>query len=156
MNIISDSRLQTINFGARVARQLKKADIVCLFGQLGSGKTVLVKGIARGLGIDSKQITSPSFVLIREHPNKIPFYHFDLYRLKNPKDVFDLGYEEYLYGEGITVIEWADRLQYLLPKEYLKVELFIKSSIQRLIRLSAFGNRYKELLRSLKIIAGDL
>jgi len=130
-----------------MAKNLKRGDIVCLFGQLGSGKTVLTKGIASGLGINKNMIISPSFVLIRQYnKGKSPLYHLDLYRLKHPLDILLLGYEEYLYADGITVIEWADRLKYLLPKEYLKIGLFIKSDKQRSLEFNAFGRHYKEAL----------
>jgi len=150
MQIISKSVNNTLAIGRAISKNLQLGDIICLFGQLGSGKTVLTKGIAQGLRIKKEKIISPTFVLIREYKAKFPFYHLDLYRLKEPRDILNLGYEEYLYNEGITVIEWADRLKYLLPREYLKIELFIKTDKQRLIEFSAFGKRYEELLGSLK------
>ena len=150
MQIISKSVNNTLAIGRAISKNLQLGDIICLFGQLGSGKTVLTKGIAQGLRIKKEKIISPTFVLIREYKAKFPFYHLDLYRLKEPRDILNLGYEEYLYNEGITVIEWADRLKYLLPREYLKIELFIKSNSQRLIEFSALGKRYEELLGSLK------
>ncbi|MBU4346370.1 MAG: tRNA (adenosine(37)-N6)-threonylcarbamoyltransferase complex ATPase subunit type 1 TsaE [Candidatus Omnitrophica bacterium] len=147
IKIISNSVKQTLKIGRRIARDLRGSDIICLFGQLGSGKTVLTKGIAGGLRMDKRRIISPSFVLIRQYnQGKLPLYHFDLYRLKAARDILALGYEEYLYGNGVTVIEWADRLEYLLPPEFLKIQLFIKGDKQRLFRFTAFGERYKELL----------
>lgn len=147
MKIISRAVRDTIKLGRVVAKNLEKGDIICLFGGLGSGKTVLAKGIARGLGIAESRVVSPSFVLLRQHNSgKLPFYHFDLYRLKQPKDILGLGYEEYLYADGVSVIEWAERLKYLLPKHYLKIELSIKPDTQRLIEFSACGRHYKELL----------
>jgi len=80
---------------------------------------------------------------------KLPLYHFDLYRLKIPKDILGLGYEEYIYDDAVTVIEWADRLGYLLPEEYLKVELFIRPDSQRLFKFKGIGRRYKELLQKI-------
>lgn len=134
-----------MKIGRRLARKLQKGDIICLFGKLGSGKTVLTKGIAQGLGIEKSRVISPSFVLMRQHLKvRLPLYHFDLYRLKQPKDILDLGYEEYLFAEGISVIEWADRLNYLLPKEFLKIELFLKEGFERLIKFTALGERYKQ------------
>jgi tRNA threonylcarbamoyladenosine biosynthesis protein TsaE len=150
MQIISRSLNHTLAIGRAISRNLQLGDIICLFGQLGSGKTVLTKGIAQGLGIKKEKIISPTFVLIREYKAKFPFYHFDLYRLKEPQDIFNLGYEDYLYNEGITVIEWADRLKYLLPREHLKVELFIKSNSQRLIKFRALGRRPKDLLEKVR------
>jgi len=150
MEIISDSVKKTQAIGKAIAKDVQRGDIICLFGEFGSGKTVLTKGIARGLGIEKSRVISPSFVLLRQHKQgKLPLYHFDLYRLKSPRDILDIGYEEYLYGDGITVIEWAQRLQALLPKEYLKIELFLKQNSNRLLKFQAFGQRYKKLLKEI-------
>src|SRR3989338_4308854 len=112
MELISKSVNQTKNIGRVIAKHLASADIICLFGELGSGKTMLAKGIARGLKINESKVISPTFVLIREHSKGIlPLYHFDLYRLKNECEIVAIGYEEYLYGDGVSVIEWADRLK---------------------------------------------
>ena len=151
MKIESKSISDTFKIGKTIAKNLQKSDIICLFGTLGSGKTVLTKGIASGLGIKKNKIISPSFVLIRQYnAGKIPLYHFDLYRLKAPCDIMVLGYEEYLYDEGVTVIEWAERLKYLLPKEHLKINLYIKTNTQRLLEISAFGKHYNELLGKIR------
>ncbi len=150
MQIISHSQEETAKIGRRIAKNLKPADIICLSGQLGSGKTVLAKGIAGGLGIKKDSVISPSFVLIRQyHQGKFPFYHFDLYRLKYPADIFGLGYEEYLYGDGVTVIEWADKLGYLFPEECLKIEILIKGDSLRLFNFGAEGRYYKKLLEKI-------
>ncbi len=151
MELISKSVGETLEMGRRIARNLKAGDIICLFGGLGSGKTVLTKGIAEGLGINKKKIVSPSFVLIREHRKaRFPLYHFDLYRLARPKDIVALGDEEYLYGDGVTVVEWADRLGRLLPDGCLKIELNVLDDSKRRLRFSAQGGRAKELLRKLQ------
>ncbi len=153
MKIISKSVNNTLNIGSGIARHLRSGDIICLFGQLGSGKTVLTKGVALGLGMKKNKVVSPSFVLIRQYNQaKIPIYHFDLYRLKEERDILGLGYEEYLYGEGITVIEWADRLKYLLPKEYLKITLEIKGDTKREIKIIPLGGRYRQLIKQLKAL----
>ena len=150
MKIVSRSVNDTIKLGKVIARNLKSGDIICLLGELGSGKTILVKGIAEGLGIKRERIISPSFVLIRQHyQGRLPLYHFDLYRLSLPSAILGLGYEEYFYNEAVTVIEWADRLKYLLPKEFLKIDLFFKTHTQRLLKLTAKGSRYKKLLKRL-------
>jgi len=148
--IISGSVTETLNIGKSIARHVLPGDIICLFGELGSGKTVLTKGIARGLGIKKDEIISPTFVLIRQYPEgRLPLYHFDLYRLKDDNDILGLGYQEYLYGVGLAVIEWADRLKYLLPKEYLKVQLLVKDERARVMKFEAFGSRYHELLKEI-------
>ncbi len=146
-NFLSRGKNETLKIGRKLAGYLQKGDIVCLFGNLGSGKTVLAKGIASGLGINQDKIISPTFVLIHQHTEaKLPFFHFDLYRLDNLKDILELGYEEYLYADGITVIEWADRLKTLMPSEYLKVELSWTAKNQRMLKFTALGRRYEELL----------
>lgn len=152
MEIISASVQETIRLGRSIASKLKPGDIVCLFGQLGSGKTVLTKGIASSLGISKEHVISPTFVLVRQYraKNDLFLYHFDLYRLGSIEQISDLGYEEYFYGEGITVVEWADRLNGLMPKEYLKIELVCLRDARRKIGLSAFGRRYEDLIDSLK------
>ena len=152
MKIISKSVNDTINIGKVIAKNLRKADIVCLFGELGSGKTILTKGIASGLGIKRRKVSSPSFVLLRQYSTaKIPLYHFDLYRLKTIEDILALGYEEYFYDDGITVVEWADRLGYLLPREYLKIILEVRGENKRKIEIIPFGKRYEELGKLLKL-----
>jgi len=139
-----------------IARNLKKGDIVCLSGELGSGKTVLVKGIAQGLGIAKKHIISPSFVLIRLHTEgRLPLYHFDLYRLKDPVEISSLGYEEYFFDAGVAVIEWAERLKYLVPEERLSVQMSVKGSSRRVLEFSARGRRYTGLLRKINEDIGD-
>ena len=146
MQTISHSVNDTLYIGKALARHLKARDIICLFGELGSGKTVLVKGIAAGLGISQDSVISPTFVLLREYKAKTPLYHFDLYRMSCPKDILGLGYEEYLYDDGIAVIEWADRLRGYLPADYLKIELAVKSENSRILKFTALGKHYAQLL----------
>ncbi len=147
MQIISKSVKDTLNFGRVMAKNLQKGDIICLFGELGSGKTVLVKGIAKGLGIEKNRIVSPSFVLMRLYiQGRLPLYHFDLYRLKKTQDILALGLEEYIYGDGVTVIEWADRLKNYLPKDFLKINLSFKTDSKRQVTFTSVGMHYKELL----------
>jgi tRNA threonylcarbamoyladenosine biosynthesis protein TsaE len=151
MKMISKSVHDTLKIGGKIAKNLSRGDIVCLFGELGSGKTVLAKGIASGLGIDKDEIISPTFVVLRQQCAKdnVPFYHFDFYRLGDCDDILGLGHEEYLYGEGITVIEWADRLKFLMPDEYLKIELSVKGERSRAIAITAVGCRYKKKLENM-------
>ncbi len=150
MQVVSESYKDTINFGKIIAGHIRPADIICLHGRLGAGKTVLVKGIAEGLGIKGQEVASPSFILMRQHEKgRFPLYHFDLYRLNAPMEIIAAGLEEYLYGEGVAVIEWAERLECLTPKEFLKAELFIKGKNRRLLKISAKGARYKQLSRQI-------
>jgi tRNA threonylcarbamoyladenosine biosynthesis protein TsaE len=150
VKIISHSVKETIKIGKIISKNLEPGDIICLFGELGSGKTVLTKGIAEGLGIKKDKVISPSFVLIRQHQKgKLPLYHFDLYRLTDLGDILGLGYEEYFYDKGISVIEWADRLKELLPEEFLKIKLSVKNDSRRLLEFGAKGRRYKGLVKEI-------
>ncbi|MFA5275328.1 MAG: tRNA (adenosine(37)-N6)-threonylcarbamoyltransferase complex ATPase subunit type 1 TsaE [Candidatus Omnitrophota bacterium] len=148
--MLSNSVKDTLKIGRIIAANVEKGDIICLFGPLGSGKTVLTKGIAEGFKIKRKNVISPSFVLLREYASaKLPLYHFDLYRLNGPKDILDIGYEEYLFGQGLAVIEWADRLKYLKPEEFLSINLSVKGTSKRELIFKARGNRHKELLKKI-------
>lgn len=150
MKIISDSVSSTLKIGQALAKKLGKGDIICLYGELGSGKTVLTKGIAKTLGVKAENVISPSFVLIREHKKaKIPLYHFDLYRLDSFEDMLALGYEEYFFDEGLSVVEWADRLGCLLPKERLSIYLKAMSGTKRSLEFRAQGSRYQKILKGL-------
>jgi tRNA threonylcarbamoyladenosine biosynthesis protein TsaE len=150
MQLITYSPKETVEIGKKISRKLKPGDIVCLFGDLGSGKTMLTKGIAAGLGIDKKKVISPSFVLMRQHlSGRLPLYHFDLYRLKSCEDILAIGYEDYLFAAGVSVIEWADRLKYLLPKKFLKIELKVAGGTRRKLKFVPAGLRYKEITKEL-------
>lgn len=111
---------ETRAFGLELGASLGKGDIVALIGDLGTGKTALTKYIAEGLGI-REVITSPTFTIVQEYrQGRLPLYHFDVYRIGDPEEMYELGYEEYFYGDGVCVIEWADLIEELLP-EYTKV-----------------------------------
>ena len=124
MKKTSRSVEDTMEIGAKFAKGLKRGDCVALIGDLGAGKTVFTKGIAKGLGVKNAcYVNSPTFVIIKEHEGKFPLYHFDLYRLDTHSGFDDMNYEEYFYGDGITVIEWADKIKELLPDRYWRVNL---------------------------------
>jgi len=155
MEKLSVSYVQTLNLGKRLSHYLKGGEIILLSGPLGAGKTVLAKGIASGLGINKDDVISPTFVLLRVHKGRHILQHFDLYRIKKPQDVFILGYEEYLYSEAVTLIEWPERLKFLLPKEFLKIKLSSKGKNKRLIKFSAKGKRHKQLLEHIKKVTNE-
>ena len=115
---------ETIRLGKRIGGHLRPGDVVALAGELGTGKTQFIKGLAAGVGVEkSVYISSPSFTLINEYTGKILFYHIDLYRLKSEKEAEELGLEEYFQSKGITVVEWADKIPSLLPKEMLWIHI---------------------------------
>ena len=115
---------ETQEIGVKIGGQLNPGDVVALIGDLGVGKTCLTQGIARGAGVCQDEIVnSPSYILINEYAGKIPIYHIDLYRLERVEDIIALGLEEYLEGDGICVIEWADRMDALLPESHIQVRI---------------------------------
>lgn len=114
----------TIALGVKIAELLKPGNIIALYGELGSGKTTLVRGIARGLGVGKEiEITSPTFVLMNVYPGRIPIYHFDLYRLSGAADLYELGFEDYFYTGGLSVIEWAEKAEILIPPDAIRLNL---------------------------------
>ncbi len=144
--MITQSAQETIKFGRNLAKHLKPKDIIALIGELGCGKTTLTKGIAEGLGVkNANYVNSPSFVLIREYKGRINLYHLDFYRLDKLTDMEALGLEEYFYSDGVSVIEWAEKLKDLLPKDHLSIEIDILGENSRSINLKAFGKRYESL-----------
>ncbi len=141
---------ETLTLAARFARILKRGDMVCLFGDLGSGKTAFVKGMAKGLKIAAHHVHSPTFTLMNIYEGKIPLYHFDLYRIK-ARDLFGLGYEEFFYGQGIAAVEWSERLETLMPKDCWKVTLLHAGEDDRKVRISAEGQAVKERLAKARL-----
>ena len=117
------SEQETENLGEKIGRSAKPGMVVALIGDLGTGKTTLTKSIARGLGV-TETVTSPTFNIIREYKSgRIPLYHFDVYRIADPEEMYELGYEEYFYGDGICVVEWADIIEELLPEDAVIIHI---------------------------------
>lgn len=122
INTVTRSFGETVELGRKIGSILKPGDVICLSGDLGTGKTALTNGIAKALGIDS-YITSPTFTLVNEYQGKYPLYHFDVYRIADPDEMFDIGFEEYLNGEGIAIIEWGELIAQILPSDIIKVNI---------------------------------
>ena len=138
---------ETEALGRRLAEGLFPGAVVALVGQLGAGKTHLARAIAEGLGIaDPRQVSSPTFVLIQEYDARLPIYHFDAYRLKGEGEFDDLGAHEYFAGNGVCLVEWADRVPHSLPREYLEVRLTVTGETSRRVELTAHGERYERLI----------
>lgn len=119
---LSRSETETLSTASRFAATLRAGDIVALTGELGAGKTVFVRGVAAALGIPGP-VTSPTFTLIHEYPGAVPVYHMDLYRLNSPREILDIGVEDYFYGSGICLVEWAEKLGDLLPSGAIRVTI---------------------------------
>ena len=114
---------ETEGFGKRLADMAEPGSVIALIGDLGTGKTTLTKSIARGLGIDDV-ITSPTFNIVRQYDGgRLPLYHFDVYRIADAEEMYELGYEEYFYGDGLCVIEWADLMEELLPEDAVTINI---------------------------------
>ncbi len=141
---------ETAAFGRGLGALLEKGMVIALKGELGAGKTTLVKAIANGLGILEEDVCSPSYTLINEYEGRLPVYHFDLYRLTDSSELYELGYDDYLEGEGISIVEWADAVPDALPGEYLSIKIEIVSDDERCFTVTAAGKRYETLVAELK------
>ncbi len=144
--LVSRSVEETLALGERIGRAALPGDVVALFGGLGAGKTVLAKGVLRGLGGDPDDATSPTFTLLRQYQARLQLHHFDAYRLSAPREFLEIGAEEAFYGDGICVIEWAERVLEVLPSGRLEIHLEVGGETRREVRLSAAGPRAEALL----------
>ena len=141
---------QTRAFGETIGRRLEGGEVLALAGEIGSGKTTLVQGIAKGAGVRSPYVASPTFVLVSTHQGRVTFHHIDLYRLQGNLQIEDLGFFDYLCESAVAVIEWADRAGSLLPAEHLRIDMDLLSESERRISVCANGNRYVDLIRTLE------
>jgi tRNA threonylcarbamoyladenosine biosynthesis protein TsaE len=138
----------TMAFGRALARHLRAGTVMALVGPLGAGKTHLVRAVAEGLGIaDSRAVCSPTFVLIQEYDARLPVYHFDTYRLRNPEEFFDLGVHEYFEGDGVCLVEWGDRVEKWLPPDHLRLTITVTGKNSRRILLEGTGDRSRAIVR---------
>ncbi len=148
--IISKSPEHTYRLGELLGKILAKGDVVCLNGDLGAGKTRFAQGVAAGIGV-TETVTSPTFTLINEYHGRLPLYHMDVYRLGGSDEMSDLGYEEYFYGPGVTLVEWAGQVEELLPRDRLDID-FARGDgeNERKITFSPKGEGYERLVREMK------
>lgn len=149
LKIISKSEEQTYKLGEYLGKALQQGDIICLTGDLGAGKTAFTKGI--GIGMDINElITSPTYTIINEYNGRISLFHFDVYRLEGVEEMYELGYEEYFFGDGAVVIEWADIVKDIIPQERLWITILRgKEENTREIIFDASGARYQKVIKEL-------
>lgn len=153
--ITTHSPRETQALGAALGKSAQSGDLLLLCGDLGSGKTCLTQGIARGLKV-ADAVRSPTFVLATEYTGRLPLYHVDLYRLDDIREVDDLGLDDYIEGEGVCVVEWADKAMPFFPEEHLLVEVeatsnkAFSSNKERTIRITPYGIRYSRLVEQVQ------
>jgi len=137
----------TEQLGRKLASLLQPGDVLALYGELGAGKTCLVRGLAKGLGVEDDYVASPSFSIINEYPGPVPLFHIDCYRLHLDEELQELGLEEYFDGPGITVIEWAERIKDSL-EERLDISFRILDETRRHIQIKAYGKMVQRMKKS--------
>lgn len=120
----------------RIGEESKPGDIICLKGELGAGKTHFVKGFVQAFGISPDAVSSPTFSIIQEYSGSLPVYHFDCYRLENPREALEIGAEEYLYGEGVSIIEWPERIEAILPEKVKQIQITPISNTTRKVNIT--------------------
>ena len=137
MEIISNSEKDTFELGFSLAQKAVPGDIFCLEGDLGAGKTVFAKGFGKGLGI-SEPISSPTFTILHEYNDgRLPLYHFDAYRIDDPAELYEIGYDEYFFGNGVCLIEWPSKIAELIPKN---------AAVISILRNPRKGNEYRDII----------
>jgi tRNA threonylcarbamoyladenosine biosynthesis protein TsaE len=150
LRFITESAEETSNIGEQLGRLLSKGNIICLSGDLGAGKTAFTKGIAKGLGVED-YVTSPTYTIINEYQGRLPLYHFDVYRLNDVEEMYELGYEEYFFGDGIVVLEWADIVRDIIPGDRLWITILnTKGDDSREIIMEPTGEVYDEIVKGIE------
>jgi len=145
LELVSANPEETHRLGEKLGRLARPGDILLLTGQLGAGKTCLTQGVAWGLGYKG-YATSPTFVVVNQYQGRLAMYHIDLYRIDTLAEVVDLGLDDYLYGDGMCVVEWADKALEAFPAEHLLVEMGFISDTSRSVVFKPSGDRYRTLL----------
>ncbi len=153
MDFIVDSIEKTMEIGRQLGEKCNAGDIFCLIGDLGTGKTHFTKGLAEGLGV-TDYITSPTFTIVNEYESgRLKLYHFDVYRVNDPDEIYAIGFDEYIFSDGVSIIEWANYIEELIPEEYIKVtleKLPEKGEEFRKIIIESYGKRY-DYVKEIKI-----
>jgi tRNA threonylcarbamoyladenosine biosynthesis protein TsaE len=148
----SESPAQTMYWGKLLGMLLAGGDVVALVGELGAGKTTLTQGIADGLGVGKDcYVTSPTFTIINEYKGRVPVYHLDFYRIESSAEFDNLGLEEYFSGEGVAIVEWAEKIESFLPKEYLMIIFEYVDYSVRKVGMSGIGKRYIDMVNKIEM-----
>lgn len=149
MKIYIENVEKTLLLGEILGKILKSKDIICLDGDLGAGKTHFSKGLALGLEIE-EDITSPTFTIVQEYEGRLPFYHFDVYRIERSEEMYNIGFDDYLSKDGVIIIEWSKIIEDVLPQERMDIEIAYTLEGGRNFEFKAHGDRYEQLLEEFK------
>lgn len=149
MNLHVNNLKDTEQIGKIIGRCIEGGTVICLDGDLGVGKTALTQFIAKELGVD-EYITSPTFTIIKEYEGRLPLYHMDVYRIDSEEGMYDLGYDEYIYSEGVTIIEWSHLIENILPEERINIEIKRVDDQGRLFTVDGKGRVFEKLAEELK------
>ena len=147
VKIYLENEEKTREIGSKLGELLTPKSVICLIGDLGAGKTTMTQSLARALGVDD-YITSPTFTIVNEYVGKMPLYHFAVYRIGSSEEMYDIGFDEYIDGEGVCIIEWANLIEDILPDEYLYIEMNYKETGREMI-LTPKGEKYEEIVKEL-------
>ena len=139
---------ETEELGLRIGKSLVGGEVIAMTGDLGSGKTTMTKSLAKGLLID-EHITSPTFTIVNEYEGRLKLFHFDVYRIGDIEEMYDLGFEEYIYSGGVCIIEWSNLIEEILPKDKINIEILYLEEGKREIILSGSGDRFDNLIEEL-------
>lgn len=152
LDLILSSPEETESFGYAIGKLLRGGEVLALIGELGTGKTALVRGIVAGLGTPAASVTSPTYLIVHEYQGRLPLIHMDLYRLQRPEEAESIGLADYLTDDAVVAIEWADRVPQLLPEDRLEVRFAHRTRTTREARVEARGSRSRSLLAQIKKI----
>ncbi|MGO1479097.1 tRNA (adenosine(37)-N6)-threonylcarbamoyltransferase complex ATPase subunit type 1 TsaE [Senegalia sp. (in: firmicutes)] len=151
MEIITIDTRETEKLGEKIGKLLNSGDVICLDGDLGAGKTTLTKSIARGLEVE-EYVTSPTFTIVNEYDGRLHVNHFDVYRIADIDEMYDIGYEEYIYSESVSIIEWASNIGEILPDQRIEIYIETIDANSRKFNIKLIGERYKHLKEELRKI----
>lgn len=139
---------ETEHLGYKIGKALFGGEIIAMTGDLGAGKTTMTKALAKGLEIDD-YITSPTFTIVNEYSGRLKLFHFDVYRIGDVEEMYDLGYEEYFYSDGVCIIEWSNLIEEILPDDRINIDIAYIDEISRQVTITGNGERFDSLVKEL-------
>ncbi len=152
LEVLTRCEDETYRIGKLLGALAIEGCVIAVVGLLGAGKTYLSKGIANGLGIvDASIVTSPTFAIMNQYNGRLPVYHIDAYRLNSVDEMYDMGCDEIFWGNGVTIVEWADKVEECLPPDIIKIEIEYDGITQRRIKISSTGKKNSEIIQKLRI-----